>query len=403
MIQITDKAKCCGCTACVSACPKHCIKMCSDQEGFLYPKVEEDACIDCGLCEKKCPVINPPTNYEITSAYIARNKDIDIVKKSSSDGFFDALCKVVIEHNGVVIGATFTEDFSVHHECAETLEKCQKFYGSKYVQSNLENVFCQTKDYLMSGKLVCFSGTPCQIAGLKQYLGKDYENLILVDLVCHGVPSPMLWKKYLSMMESKYNSKVKKVNFRSKKYGYQSSSMNLEFENKMEYFGTARIDVMLKSFFSHIALRPVCYECSFKGKDRPADITIYDCWHGASILGTRDDDLGYTSVLVRGNKGRNITEQLEKYVVLEQRPIDQVIPINGGMLVSCAKKHKKRNEFYNVLNEEGLEKAFDRFLPVTRKDYAVEKIKAILSSTGLLHKISRARKLLKKKVEKLKS
>lgn len=402
MIQISDKTKCCGCTACASSCPKKCISMQYDEEGFLYPVVDKASCVNCGVCEKVCPVNNSPKKYEISSAYIARNKELDIVKYSSSGGFFDALCKLVIQNGGVVVGAVYADDFSVHHKCAETIEDCKKFYGSKYVQSELDDIFYLVKKHLMNGKFVCFSGTPCQIAGLKQYLNKDYENLLLVDLVCHGVPSPMLWKKYLSMMETKYHSKVVRANFRSKKYGYQSSSMNLKFENSMDYYGSPRIDVLLKTFYSNIALRPCCYKCPFKGAERTSDITIYDCWHGASILGTRDDDLGYTSVLVRGDKGQKVIEQLAVYLMLYKESIERVVPINGGMMTACAKKHRNRDDFYIAVNNEGLEKAFDRFLPVSPKDMVVENVKAALSKTGFLHRISRTKKMIKKQVEKIK-
>lgn len=400
MIEISDKAKCCGCTACANICPQQCITMESDEEGFVYPSVALEKCINCNLCEKVCPVTHRTEGVEVEQAFIVRNKNCDIVKTSSSGGFFSALCEYVIREHGVVFGAGFGENWEVRHVESHSLEDCKCFQGSKYVQSNLDHIFSMVKKYLMSGKLVCFSGTPCQTEGLANYLGKRYDNLILVDLVCHGVPSPKIWKLYLALMEKEYSSKIVYVNFRSKKYGYQGSSMHLKFENGAEYYGTARVDMMLKSFFSHISLRPICYQCPFKGSNRVSDFTIYDCWHAAQILHIKDDDMGFTSVLARGEKSLSIIKELNTLDVYE-RPVEQVIrPIKDGMLSKSASLNKNRDKFYKEVNQYGLRKVFNDHLFVSRKDYAIEKIKIFMSRIGLLHHFSRMRKLTRAMQEK---
>ncbi|MFR7991436.1 MAG: Coenzyme F420 hydrogenase/dehydrogenase, beta subunit C-terminal domain [Lachnospiraceae bacterium] len=402
MIQITDKEKCCGCTACANICPKKCITMQADEEGFLYPVVESESCIHCNLCEKVCPVVHNANRSSIEKAFIVRNKNEEIVHTSSSGGFFAALCAYVIEKKGVVFGAGFGSDWEVRHCRANSIDECKSFQGSKYVQSNMEGVFPSIKKLLNEGVLVCFSGTPCQTEGLVNFLGEMYDNLILVDLVCHGVPSPKLWRLYLALMTKRYTSKIKDVNFRSKKYGYQSSAMSLKFENGTEYCGSARVDIMLKSFFSHISLRPICYSCPFKGERRVADFTIYDCWHAASILAIKDDDMGYTSVLVRNANALRIITALEKYLDIYEKPIAKILPINGGMLNKSATPNINRKHFYEEIDFVGLQNTFDKYLFVSKKDYAIEKIKAVISKTGILYRLARMKKLAKKMIEKSK-
>ena len=397
--DIVESGRCCGCTACANVCPQKCIAMQADAEGFLRPVVDADKCIECGRCEKVCPQIHKPSGRDVSVAAVTRNRDAQIVRASSSGGFFSALCAYTIRNGGVVYGAAWGPQFQLSHMAAETMEECAKFRGSKYVQSELNDIFCSAKRQLEAGRLVCFSGTPCQIAGLSNFLGKEYDNLILVDFVCHGVPSAALWNEYRKWMEKRYGSQVIAVNFRSKRYGYQSSAMELKFANGKTYCGTARVDMMLKSFFSHISLRSTCYSCNFKGEKRPSDFTVYDCWHAEGILGKKDDDLGYTSVLVRGEKGCRILDQLKSYLEVYEKPIENVLPVNGGMLVRSAKKNPNRDKFYRSMAEQGLENTFDRYVGVSTADRIAERCKGGLNSLGILQKISRFRKRMKKKKE----
>lgn len=400
MIEIADKTKCCGCTACASICPRHCIQMCSDEEGFVYPKVNKDACISCNLCTRSCPILHQPIAREISRGYVARNNDSVILARSSSGGFFDAICRMVIDQGGIVVGAAFSDDYSVHHIIAETIEACSGMYGSKYVQSDLHDVFGRVRDQLLKGRLVCFSGTPCQVAGLVQFLNREYENLITIDLVCHGVPSPTLWDEYRTIMEDRFASKITDVNFRSKQYGYQSSTMRIEFENHRVYLRSPATDLMLKGFYGNLNLRPSCYACAFKGTARPADFTVYDCWHSAAILGKQDDDLGYTSILVRGEKADRIIGEIQPYLTIYECEVDKIIPLHGGMLTHSARRHKYRDIYYTRVHEVGMERAIDELMPISSKAIVMEHMKPMLQKMGVLHRISRMKKVLKKHMEK---
>ena len=197
MINIEDKKKCCGCSACVQRCPKQCISLQEDEEGFLYPQVDKKICVNCGLCEKVCPVLNPVKARKPQVVFAARAIDEKVRLESSSGGVFTVLAELVIERGGVVFGAKFNEKWEVVHAYTESKEGLSAFRGSKYVQSKIENSYKQAESFLKAGREVLFSGTPCQIAGLKLYLRKEYTNLLTVDFVCHGVPSPMVWKDYL--------------------------------------------------------------------------------------------------------------------------------------------------------------------------------------------------------------
>lgn len=197
MISITSKEMCCGCAACEQRCPKSCIVMREDEEGFLYPQTDMSKCIDCGLCEKVCPVLNQGEKRKPLYVYAAKNKNPQIQLYSSSGGVFTHIAEQIIQNNGVVFGARFDENWAVKHDYTETLEGLAAMRGSKYVQSRIGSTYQQAKDFLEAGRLVLFSGTPCQIRGLKLFLAKEYENLLTVDLVCHGVPSPEIWRQYL--------------------------------------------------------------------------------------------------------------------------------------------------------------------------------------------------------------
>lgn len=200
MITIIDKSQCCGCTACASACPKHCIVLKEDEQGFLYPRVDESKCIDCHLCEKVCPVLKPFEKQNPQEVFAIINPDEEIRLASSSGGVFTALAKQILHAGGIVFGAAFDDNWQVHHISVTKVEDLALLRSSKYVQSRIEKTYTVVEEYLKKGTQVLFSGTPCQIAGLKHYLRKEYDNLLSVDVVCHGVPSPLVWEKYLETL-----------------------------------------------------------------------------------------------------------------------------------------------------------------------------------------------------------
>lgn len=400
MIQILDKKKCCGCTSCANACPKAAISMLPDEEGFLYPKVNINLCIDCGICNKVCPVEHKPlpTNGNLKS-YALRIKENEVLMGSTSGGFVTPLVKYVLAHNGVVCAASYDKAFKVKHTIVERTfeggeDDLSLIRGSKYVQSSLDDCFVKIKEYLEQDRMVCFVGTTCQVAGLKAFLHKDYEQLITVDLVCHGTPSPKLWDKYLDYQKEKYHSEIREVSFRNKTYGYHSGTMKICFANGKTYYGSARVDYMLKSFFSEIASRPICYQCPFKTLERCSDFTIYDCWHAAQLVpGLEDDDKGYTNVIVQSEKGFNVLMQIRDSY--EMYPVDtkKAVELDGIMVTCAAKPHPKRSEFYVGIDGRTMLEQVQKYIPVNLKDRAIESMKGLLYRMGIFQV---AKKVLKR-------
>ena len=397
MIQISDKTKCCGCTACASVCPKKCITMQYDEEGFLYPVVDKTSCVNCGICEKVCPVIKNYINSDLArEGVVLRAKSIKIVKESTSGGIFKPLAEWFFENDGVICAAGYNADFAVAHVIIDSrnieLEDAintHKFNGSKYVQSDLRGIFPELKKKIESNRPVCFIGTTCQVAALKTYLNRSYSNLYTVDLVCHGTPSPMLWKKYLDFQQDKHKSRVKKVSFRSKVYGYHSGGMmQIEFANGKQYCASARVDYMLKSFFKEIASRPICYECPFKKIERNSDLTVYDCWHFSELVdGKLDDDNGYTNVIIQSEQGRQLLIKLENRIELYKIDLYKAIKLDGVMIQKSAIPHPDRDKFYVGCKNKTIAEMVDQIIPVTRKDYMVEMVKQCLYKTSILQKI----------------
>lgn len=396
MIEIKEKEKCCGCTACYSICPNHCIEMTADAEGFLYPQINKEQCVNCGLCERVCPMIKKPSvSSKERETVVLRTKDRNILLDSTSGGFFTNIAACIIEAGGVVCGAAYDENYKVIHSflTKENSDELYKFRGSKYVQSNMGDCFARIKKELQSGRKVCFIGTTCQVSGLKAYLGKEYNELLAVDLVCHGVPSPKLWNKYLAYQKKEYNARIRKVSFRNKTYGYHSGTMKIEFEDGKTYFGSARVDYMLKSFFSEIASRPSCYQCPFKSVNRCSDFTLFDSWHAADLVqGLKDDDRGYTNVIIQSDKAKKYMEKLGEYYEIFKADTQKAIALDGIMIENSAVPHKCRNEFYKELDENELTQHIQKFIPVSKKDKLIEASKGVVYRMGiynLIHRIIR--------------
>lgn len=262
--------------------------------------------------------------------------------------------------------------------------------GSKYVQSDLGDCFSRIKSYLTQKRLVCFVGTPCQIEGLKAFLSKDYDNLLTVDLVCHGTPSPKLWIKYLDYQREKYHSNIKSINFRNKTYGYHSGTMKIVFDNGKIYQGSARIDYYLKSFFSEIASRPICYNCPFKTVKHCSDFTIYDCWHPEELSNEiKDDDKGYTNLIIQSEKGKQIFSQIkDKYEAYSVLPND-AIKLDGKMIAHSAIKHPQRSEYYRNIDRLSFPELINKFIPITFTDLLIERMKIVLYKLGVFNIIKK--------------
>lgn len=387
MIQIADKGKCCGCTACANICPMNAIKMKADEEGFLYPEVGAK-CNNCSACDKVCPIGKDVARKRWTlSSFIVRTKDIPVLEQSTSGGFVTPLAEWVMNQGGYVCAASYDEEFNIIHTIIsmEQNEELNRIRGSKYVQSNLNTCFLEIKNHLCQNKLVCFVGTTCQVSGLKNYLSRDYENLITVDLVCHGTPSPKLWRKYLDYQKERYHSDIQEVAFRNKTYGYHSGTMKIKFSNGKVYYGSGRVDFMLKSFFSEIASRPICYQCPFKTVERCSDFTIYDCWHAKQLVkGLKDDDKGYTNLIIQSKKGYQIFEDLKTRFEVYPVDIEEAIRLDGSMVRKSAKPHPKREQFYESLDMDTLSEHIDKFIKIRRLDNVLEHSKMILYKMGLM-------------------
>ena len=393
-VKIEEKDLCCGCTACYSVCPKNAIKMVRDNEGFLYPEVDKEKCVNCGMCKKVCPILNKSKLNEFKpKAYLFQNSNEEIRKDSTSGGIFTAIGEFVIKNNGIVYGATFDDNFVVNHIGVESVDKLSKFRKSKYVQSNQNNCFKEIKQYLDNGKLVCYSGTPCQVGGLRAYLRKDYENLILVDIMCHSVPSPLVFEKYKRYILKKMNAnKILNINFRDKsKYGYKYSMMTVETDNGI-YSQGIDTDPYLRAFFGDTSVRPSCYNCHFKTMKRVSDLTIWDCFNINEIDKSFDDDKGTTRVLVQSEKGKKLLENLDN-VRLKELDINIAIKKVKEM-TNSVNYNSKRKEFFENINDDNV---FEKYYPTNFKTKINSFVRKTLAVTGVYSSVkSFTKKILRK-------
>ncbi len=384
MVAIKDKIACCGCSACASVCPQKCIKMTEDEEGFRYPTVNLNNCIKCGLCEKICPVKNQTGNQEpnknsFIKAYAAYIKEENIRNSSSSGGIFSALAEWILKNNGVVFGASFDENMFVHHIAITENAELSKIRGSKYVQSDLESTFLEEKQCINGGYKVLFTGTECQVEGLKSYLGKqgNDDNLITVDILCHGVPSIKLWSIYLKWQESEHNATVTKISFRDKKYGWKKFATRIEFSDGSVYEQVNSEDPFMRMFLANICLRPSCHKCKFKGINRCSDITLGDCWQVERHSPEMDDDGGTSVVLIHSSKGEKIYRNVRKKIIDKEIEIKDAIPKDAESLNS-ATSHMNRSKFFRELQRGATIPELLNLLDLSFWQKAQRKIKRII-------------------------
>lgn len=278
MLKITDKKDCCGCTACASVCKHGSITLKPDNEGFFYPYVDESKCIDCGLCEIVCPIIKyrkipKKANPQI---YGAVNKNYKQYMNSASGGIYILLAEYIISIGGVVCGAAYGKDWDVYHDFAENIVDCSLFQSSKYTQSDIRGIYLKIKTLLKNGRTVLFTGTPCQVAGLKGFLRKDYDNLLCIDLICHGVPSPRLYRDYLDFISQ--GKKISRINFKHKSVNKPKTYLRVDFFDGTNMQECLKTNVWDRLYFGHCAIRPSCHDCQFAHFNRVGDITIGDFW-----------------------------------------------------------------------------------------------------------------------------
>lgn len=378
-IHINDKKQCSGCTACTSICPENCIEMQEDEEGFLYPQVDISACIQCSKCVKVCPYTNSeftlkPTTEELALCYAAYNRNEEIRYKSSSGGMFRAFADKIIAEGGVVFGAAFDKDFAVYHTYTETLNGLAAFMGSKYLQSRMGNAFTSVKQFLNDGRKVLFTGCACQIAGLKRFLKTDDQNLICIDILCHGVGSPKIWKNYLNNYFADYN--IKSINCRDKTVGWSSSSYKIEGTKKL-YSEIVHKNIYHKNYIENIFIRPACIVCPFKKDNRVSDITIADCWGFQKIAPEMNDEKGLSSVIVHTVKGKLLFDEIAEQLVLKKTSIDDVKEYNPDYIQNQKPNHLRRDAFWKDYNQLPFKILLKKHLGESKKQKAMLLIKKV--------------------------
>lgn len=344
-----SKEECCGCGACAQVCPRDCIVMKEDQEGFLYPEVDKLKCVSCNLCEKSCPVILNKVSPQEPVAYAAFCKDEELRLQSSSGGIFSLLAEQILEQGGIVFGAAFDKDWSVHHIGIERVEDLEMLRGSKYLQSRTENTYLEVKKQLLLGRKVLYSGTPCEIEGLKAYLNGEYENLYTQDLICHGSPSPKVWKKYVDYRENCAGAAAQRTFFRHKKYGWKTYAVLFEFSNNTAYEQILTKDLFMQMFLQNLCLRPSCYKCAFKKLGRQSDITLADFWGADKVVPELDDNKGCSVVLIHSEKGKRLFEMVKSQMTYKKVELSDALLGNPSMTKSC-EKTPKRDAFMQAVN-----------------------------------------------------
>lgn len=354
MIDGDNWKKCTGCEACVQACPVQCITT-KDINGFMYPRVDGSKCIKCGKCQRICPVTKNSLlriyKRKRVDAYVAINSIPVERGASSSGGIFIALAKYVVQQGGCVCGAVWADKYTVIHEIIDNEEELTHFQGSKYIQSKMGNAFCDVQDRLQNKQLVLFSGTACQIAGLKSYLQKDYANLITVDVLCHGVPSPLVWRKHVDWTEAHWGKPIASVNFRTKEPCWNQYSVQYVCEDGEHKLIPHSMDLFMKLFLSNIALRESCYKCQYKGIPHLADLTLGDAWGVDKRFPQFNDGKGISAVFCNTDAGRRLFQQLLCTLQAEKVDVNFVVPPLQDSRKSV-RQHPNRKQFLEHLSKQ---------------------------------------------------
>lgn len=382
-MELKDKSMCVGCGACVQSCSLNCISLQMDEEGFYYPSVITERCIECGKCERVCPSINSLNNSSngIKDVWCVKNIDNEIRFNSSSGGVFSAIAEYIISENGVIFGVSMSDDCkSAEHIAVQSLEDLKRLRGSKYLQSNMGNAYLLAKEYLQQGRKVLFSGTPCQIKGLKLYLNKEFENLICLEVICHGVTSQKLWAKYVDFLQIKLKAKISNVSFRSKKYGWKDLSTKYSAKDKYQYFKFNFEDPYFRMFNSNFCLRQSCYYCLSKDGLSGADITLGDFWNIETIYPQICDNKGISMVLLNSNKGKELFEKTKNSFFSTNENLNYEMAKRCNPAIYKSQPYSVcRDKFYDDVNNLSFEELSKKYTPKTIKII----IKSALMKTGL--------------------
>ena len=389
----TTKEECCGCTACMNICKKQAISMESDIDGFMYPIVNNDLCVECGLCKTVCAFQNEPVTYtKPLATYAAANRNQSVLTLSASGGVFAALASVVFEKGGVVFGCAFNHDMVPEHICVDNLIDMKKLQGSKYVQSSINTTYAKSRKFLKEGRWVLFTGTPCQIAGLKSYLGKDYNTLITADLICHGVPSVALFKGYIKHLEAKLNGKVIDFKFREKSKG--GGYLGKVFYEKNGVVRKKFIPSYISYYYSYFLkgdiFRENCYKCKYASGSRQGDFTMGDYWGIENAHPEINNRNGVSVLLVNSIKGMDIIENLTKLLTLTKSTFEQA-RVQNNQLRQPTVKSDRRELILKMWREGGYQALGDEYRKLNKKQLMVFRLKMLVpqSAKRLLKKLLR--------------
>lgn len=392
MIQITDKSKCCGCNACGDVCPKDAITFKTDIEGFWYPEVNMERCIDCGLCEKACPELHiselKKNDYEQPVTIAAVNRDMRVRWDSTSGGAFSALADTMYAQGGYVSGAVYNEDFSVSNFISNNPDDLVRLRSSKYLQSNAEELYKNIRDLLRKGEKVLACGTPCQMAALRSFLRKDYDNLIVVDFICRGVNSPKVYRKYLDSLERKFGGKVVYVKAKNKELGWRNLTRKVVFDNGKVYYGVRMDDDFRRGYHTNVFCRPSCYVCQYKGFPRMADITIADYWGIEKVDKNLDNNIGTSMILLNSKKGEAYFDLVKDKLEWEYTKFESVLPGNIALRKPIEPAKINREQFFEDLDKGTFDDVVRKYFPL-RKGAGVSfkgKIKRLIKPYYLLYK-----------------
>lgn len=403
MIEFVEKEHCSGCTACMAGCPKDAISICADAEGFQYPIIDRDRCIECGKCTRICPITNPLQKNSVIASYLAINNNKAQRVASASGGLFSVIAQYVLGCHGVVFGAAYDKNLKVKHIAIENETDLVKLQMSKYVQSDLGNTFRQVNQYLNADRLVLFSGTPCQVAGLKAYIGREDANLLLLDLVCHGVPSPKLFQDYKSALSKKYGSEIQNIYFRSKVLGHHLSTIAVRFSNGKLIHSRRLVKSYPRLWFAGLASRPSCYACSFKEEDRVSDFTLFDSFKSAEQYDFKDDDFGLSNVYIRTQKALDLWTKVAAQVTTVKTETAVTTKNDGDMIYKSAVKNNARAAFWHDYGQLSYTELIDRYIPYSKKEAAMDFLKRIMVRTHLSQNLKIKKILFKIKKQRKKT
>ena len=371
MIEITDKSKCCGCKACGDCCPVDAISFPIDKEGFWYPEIDQSKCVGCNRCEQVCPMLHPEktsvTKKEDLKVYGGYHKDIVVRFDSTSGGVFSALAQEMYSRKGYVSGAIYTDDFQVVNFISDKKRDLRKLRSSKYVQSDGAGLYKQIAALLKEGKEVLACGSPCQMAALRSYLGRDYDNLLIVDFLCRACNSPKVFQHYLADLEDRYQSKIVAIKDKNKDHGWRSLARKITFADGQIYYGEGHDDDYRRGYHLNIFERPSCYECQFKGMPRKSDITLADFWGIEKVDPSLDKDVGTSMVFVNTSKGHKFFAHVQERMHLKEFPFEVAEKGNhsvifGGTLPVPA--GYDREKFFTDLDEMSFSQCAAKHFPM---------------------------------------